>query len=373
MNSKGPSGDDEISKRTWEKAYSYSDLPPEVMDWIEQSSNELVTICTTDGEVIFVSKVVESMLGYTPEYVMNSILSEFLSIYDKQIVQGRLERLKDEKQIFRFHLKDVNGKLIWTETEVSRVHLKTKKEPVFIGITRDITDRKEVEEMMVRSEKLSVAGQLAAGIAHEIRNPLTSLKGFLQLLQSGSEAKMDYFKIMEEEIQKIETITSELLFISKPMTDYKKVEKISPLLNDVIVLLSSEANMAGIEITLNTNEEAKIICDRSQIKQVFINLVKNAIESMNSGGKIDINVKQNKERGLCIVDVIDEGAGISPDIIHKLTEPFFTTKKQGTGLGLMITNEILQRHGGRLDIYLVEGKKGSRFQVSLPLASKETL
>lgn len=372
-NHRDSSSSGEVQKESWDKVYSYSDLPPEVMNWIELHSNDLVSICRTDGEIIFVSRVIEKMLGYTSDYVIGSIVGEFLSDYDKKIFLARLDNLGNEQQKFRFHLRDVHGKYIWTETEVSLVNIESKEEPIFVGITRDITDRKEVEEMMVRSEKLSVAGQLAAGIAHEIRNPLTSLKGFLQLLQAGVEAKSDYYKIMEDEIQKIETITSELLFISKPMTDHKKNEKVSPLLKDVIILLSSQAKMAGIEISLNIIDDPVIMCDRSQIKQIFINLIKNAIESMKSGGKVEVNIKQDNKRNRCIIDVIDEGEGISPEIIHKLTEPFFTTKKNGTGLGLMITNEILQRHGGRLDIYIAENKKGSHFQVSLPLENKTTL
>lgn len=354
-------------EENWSKTYSYFDLPREVLDWIEANSNDVITVSDMEGEIIFISNSVKKMLGYRPDYVVGSIVGDFLSPYDQQLLLSRLNKLGDEKQKFRFHIRDIEGKFIWTETDVSILKLETRRENVIVGITRDITERKEVEEMMVRSEKLSVAGQLAAGIAHEIRNPLTSLKGFLQLLQSGIESKSNYYKIMEEELQKIETITSELLFISKPMTDEKKPEKVSNLIKDVIVLFSSEAKMTGIEIFLNVIDDPWVICDRSQIKQVLINLLKNGIESMENGGRIDINVSENPGRNLCIIDVIDEGTGISSDIIHKLTEPFFTTKKNGTGLGLMITNEIIQRHGGRLDIFFPEEKKGSHFQVSLPL------
>lgn len=346
---------------------SYSDLPPEVLNWIEGNSKDLITIWNMDGKIVFVSQVIENMLGYSSDYALGSIVGEFLTGYDQKILLSRMQKLGDQKQKFRFHMRDVQGKYIWTETDVSIVDLEENNEKIFVGITRDITDRKELEEMMVRSEKLSVAGQLAAGIAHEIRNPLTSLKGFLQLLQSGVEAKNEYYNIMEEELQKIETITSELLFISKPMTDVKKPEKVVLLINDVITLLTSEAKRANVDFSLNDEQNPTVLCDRSQIKQVFINLLKNAIESMEHGGKIEIDVYEDMDKNMCVIDIFDEGHGISPDIVHKLTEPFFTTKKEGTGLGLMITNEILQRHGGRLNIYLPENKKGSHFQVSLPL------
>lgn len=362
-----PSKYEDSNNELWMNSSSYSDLPPEVLNWIEGNSKDLITIWNMDGKIVFVSQVIENMLGYSSDYALGSIVGEFLTGYDQKILLSRMQKLGDQKQKFRFHMRDVQGKYIWTETDVSIVDLEENNEKIFVGITRDITDRKELEEMMVRSEKLSVAGQLAAGIAHEIRNPLTSLKGFLQLLQSGVEAKNEYYNIMEEELQKIETITSELLFISKPMTDVKKPEKVVLLINDVITLLTSEAKRANVDFSLNDEQNPTVLCDRSQIKQVFINLLKNAIESMEHGGKIEIDVYEDMDKNMCVIDIFDEGHGISPDIVHKLTEPFFTTKKEGTGLGLMITNEILQRHGGRLNIYLPENKKGSHFQVSLPL------
>lgn len=243
------------------------------------------------------------------------------------------------------------------------MNLPKHNQEYFVALSRDITDKKEAEEIFVRSEKMSVAGQLAAGIAHEIRNPITSLKGFLQLLQTGIEGKAEYFRIMEEEIEKIQTITSELLFISKPLTNEIQNESIAELLNDICTLLGSQARLYDITIQLNFDNEMYINCDRSQIKQVFINIIKNAIEVMEEGGIIQVNVKD--QHPFVAVDVIDEGSGIPDEIIDKINEPFFTTKKNGTGLGLMITNQILEKHLGKLEVFQND-TVGSTFRVLLP-------
>lgn len=220
--------------------------------------------------------------------------------------------------------------------------------------------------MIVQSEKMSIAGQLAAGIAHEIRNPLTSLKGFLQLLQAGVNQKEIYYQIMIEEIEKIEMITSELLFISKPMTDEKKIESIHSMVMDVIMLLKSQAHLKNIEIEWSVDKDLHTYCDRSQIKQVLINIIKNAIEATDKVGVIKIEVQPSMD-GDIEIDIIDEGPGISDDIIDKIGEPFFTTKKGGTGLGLMITKQILDQQNGKIFI-VNSSEKGSTFRIVLPVA-----
>ncbi|MFC3038848.1 ATP-binding protein [Virgibacillus xinjiangensis] len=235
----------------------------------------------------------------------------------------------------------------------------------YVSIFKDMTERKELEELMIRYEKMSDAGQLAAGIAHEIRNPLTSLKGFLQLLQAGVKGRDEYYKIMLEEIEKMEKITTELLFVSKPLTDHLKMEPVTEMIRDVVTLMSTQAKIKGIDISHIAEEEdaSFIYCDRSQVKQVLLNLIKNSIEAMEEPGRIVVKTIKNTEE-ICI-QVTDEGAGVPDELIHKLGEPFFTTKKGGTGLGLMITKKILERHNGKLSVKRNE-EKGSTFMISFP-------
>jgi two-component system sporulation sensor kinase A len=228
-------------------------------------------------------------------------------------------------------------------------------------IIRDITEKKQVEAVMLQSEKLSVAGQLAAGIAHEIRNPLTAIKGFFKLLEREMDQKQEYFHIIESELNRIELILSELLLLAKPHK--VRIQKVSldTLLKDVTTLLETQAIMNNVWFEMNLGAKDPFIqCDDNQVKQVFINLIKNGIEAMSDGGNIFIETED--DGGEVIIRIKDEGSGIPEEIIARLGEPFFTTKTTGTGLGLMITFNIIKNHQGTVCVKS-EVNHGSTFEV----------
>lgn len=186
-------------------------------------------------------------------------------------------------------------------------------------------------------------------------------------MNTGIEGKEQYLKIMADEIEKIEHITSELLFISKPLTDDHHRESLNELLDDVCTLMQSQARLHDVQIMLNQSDEIFINCDRSQIKQVFINIIKNAIEVMEDGGTIQVIVIKHDQH--VDIDIVDEGPGIPDELLDKINEPFFTTKKNGTGLGLMITNQILTKHKGELTV-IRNKTRGTTFRVTLPISDE---
>ncbi len=158
----------------------------------------------------------------------------------------------------------------------------------------DASYEKENEQIMIRSEKMNIAGELAASIAHELRNPLTSIKGFFQMMKYTDEKKDLYFKVIDDELSRIEQISGELLTLAKPNSDDRKESNIVQIIYDVQVLLESRAHMENIEITVDsTSKEMTIYCDTNRIKQVFINLIKNAIDAMETGGKVCVKVKNS--------------------------------------------------------------------------------
>ena len=260
---------------------------------------------------------------------------------------------------FEQEWKTMKGNAIHTEL-VGNTTTYLRKEAMQV-IIRDITERKQAEALMLQSEKLTVAGQLAAGIAHEIRNPLTAIKGFFKLLEREMEEKKEYFHIIESELSRIELILSELLLLAKPHQVYVHPVSVHSLLKDVTTLLETQAIMNNVWFDLKLKANSPTIkCDENQMKQVFINLIKNGIEAMPSGGTIYIDTEASGDE--VVVTLRDEGTGISEDIIKRLGEPFFTTKTTGTSLGLMITFNIIKNHHGTVNV-TSEVNEGTQIEV----------
>jgi two-component system sporulation sensor kinase A len=264
-------------------------------------------------------------------------------------------------------MRGKNGDEYWLSTTVIPILGKDKKPCRYIAISQDITERKHTEELLRRSEKLSAVGQLAAGIAHEIRNPLTSLKGFVQLLRSGIEDKKhEYLGIMSSELERINCIVNELLMLAKPQRPHLQKADLCVLVKDVAALLETQAILNDIQITTHCDERVSTItCDENQLKQAFINILKNAIEASPKGGSITVIVKK-RGRNQVLIRYIDNGCGIPDDQLTKILEPFFTTKEKGTGLGLMITHKIIEEHRGRIAIRS-KLNRGTTFDVILPM------
>jgi two-component system sporulation sensor kinase A len=232
---------------------------------------------------------------------------------------------------------------------------------------RDITAWKIAQEHLQNSEKLSVAGQLAAGIAHEIRNPITSIKGFIQLMKSGIGEKQKYFDIMSSEIERIEFILSELLILAKPQSIKYERKDIRVLLSQVMTLLDTQAILNNIEFSAEFKPGVThLYCDENQLKQVFINFIKNSIESMPKGGRITIEINSENDQEM-LIRLYDQGCGIPKEVLSKLGQPFYTTKEKGTGLGFMVSKKIIENHSGKINVES-EVNKGTMIEITLPVS-----
>ncbi|OCT16997.1 hypothetical protein A8709_23670 [Paenibacillus pectinilyticus] len=233
------------------------------------------------------------------------------------------------------------------------------------GTVQDITIQRQTEELLRKTEKLNVAGQLAAGIAHEIRNPLTALKGFTKLMcNANDESKLRYYHIMQEEFNRIELILGELLILAKPQAVAYMPYDTLLILNEVIQLLNTEAIMNNVEIELVANSILPLVkCERNQLKQVFVNVIKNAVEAMPTGGSLTITAgRHNSGVELAFVD---QGQGISEERLPRIGEPFYTTKEKGTGLGMMVSFAIMEEHHGRIHYQSTVGV-GTTVTIHLP-------
>ncbi|MEH7246601.1 ATP-binding protein, partial [Neobacillus niacini] len=224
---------------------------------------------------------------------------------------------------------------------------------------------------LLQKEKLAVIGQMAAGIGHEIRNPLSSLKGFTQLQHERYPNTNDFYPIMIEEIDRINSIVNDLMYLGKPKQVSFSKANIEEIIAYTLSITQQQAKQQGVTIeTLIAGPLPPIECDSHQLKQVFINLIKNAKESMLDGGKIKINVKVlggNKMN----ISIQDEGCGIDEESLNNLGEPFYTTKKDGTGLGLMVTNQIIKEHNGEISFDSSQ-QNGTKVSVILPISQDKS-
>lgn len=235
---------------------------------------------------------------------------------------------------------------------------------------RDITKLKETEENLRKTEKLSVVGELAASVAHEVRNPLTSIKGFIQLLEVEDQKNKRYFDIILNELDRINEIVSELLVLAKPQEIVFKKCSVIQILEDVTSLLKSESNMQSVELMLHADDEIPMInCDANQLKQVFINIIKNAIEASPRGKPVQIKVSKHQNKSI-LIQVKDKGIGISAERLKRIGEPFFSHKEKGTGLGLTICFKIIESHHGKI-LFESELGKGTTVDIILPVPSKQ--
>jgi signal transduction histidine kinase len=237
----------------------------------------------------------------------------------------------------------------------------------FAEISRNITARKQTEEVIRRSEKLSVIGQLAAGVAHEIRNPLTTLRGFVQLNKQQGALSDAYLDIMLSELDRINFIVSEFLVLAKPQVGQFVPVDMRSLLSDMISLLDSQASLISASFDTRFSEHVPLIdCDANQLKQVFINIIKNSLEAMeDGGGTITVELDYDSADHAAVIRVKDQGRGISEEDLPKIGEPFFTSKTSGNGLGLMVSHRIIANHKGTMN-YSSKLGEGTCVEIRLP-------
>jgi two-component system nitrogen regulation sensor histidine kinase GlnL len=250
-----------------------------------------------------------------------------------------------------------------------------------ILLLRDQTHRKELEEDLKRSDRLATLGTLAAGLAHEIKNPLAGIRGAAQLLRRSlvrDSSLVEYTDIMIREVDRVSFLIEQLLDLSRPARLNLTSLNIHELLDDVLLLERETVEEGKITLRKQFDPSLPLIRgDRSQLTQVFLNLVKNALQAMDGRGCLTITTRietdfhireRGRKQGKFIwVEIEDNGPGIKGEDLSHIFSPFFTTKNNGTGLGLAISYRIIKEHGGLIRVESREGE-GTIFRVSLLVA-----
>lgn len=324
-----------------------------------------------DNKIVYLNKAAVNLLGASgKDEIIGRDLFDFIVLEYKNVLLERIDQVKKEKQPIHnieHKVRRSDGSTFFFEISLLNIIFGEKEAMLSIG--KDVTERKEKTELMLqKSEKLALLGQMAAGIAHEIRNPLTAIKGFIQLLKAD-HPEDEYYTIMLNELDRINTIVSEFLVLAKPNAVVFKDQDVKDLLKDVVTLINTQSILNNVQIFLEFERELpKVLCAEGQLKQVFLNVFKNAIEAMPMGGNIDVKVQLKGEDEISI-QIIDQGIGISKDRIATLGEPFYTTKEKGTGLGLMTCFRIIESHSGTLSFSSKENE-GTTVEIHLPVVIK---
>lgn len=330
----------DLEKSLMENEERYRLLVEYSPDLIAVNTNGKWSYINTTGRKMLDASCKSDLIGRN---IMDFIYPEDQEVV-KQTIAKIIEKGRNDHMLER-RLVSLDNRII--HVEIQAIVTDFLNEQSILILARDISERKKTEELLRRSEKLSVVGEIAAGIAHEIKNPLTSLNGFIQLIQNDEAEKEEYYEIMLSELGRIERIISDLLVLGESQSINKKSKNVCGLLDHVITLYRQQALENKIQIIKDSEPDIPLIqCEESQMKQVFINILKNAIEAMPNGGVLSIEVKllTNQIR----IRFTDQGKGIPSDILKKLGEPFVTTKENGTGLGLMISRRIIENHQGSL-------------------------
>lgn len=328
----------------------------------------LTVLITVDGIINYVNPAgLQLVYAESMDEVLGKSTDQFVDPSSHRTLLERREHYDKNKELgsVRYLIRCLNGHKKYVEG--FSLQITFKGQDAVIGIFKDITKQEAEKERTMQSEKLSTAGQLAAGIAHEIRNPLTAINGFMKLLRSSKDKSDQYISIIESELKRIEFIVNELLVLSKPQKNHTSTPlNLMSLIDQVITLMYGQASLKNIEIVTQYPDKPFILIMgvENQLKQVFINLLKNALEAMNHGGMIQVYLQViDKE---VQIRVQDQGYGMTKDQMDALGKPFYTTKDTGTGLGFMITQNIIHNHGGAITVDSIL-KQGTTFTVSLPM------
>ncbi len=357
----------------WESQQNYKNQLIYLNTLID-TMNEFCVTYDKNNVLTFVNQRLLETLGFRLEEMLGKSILDFIPVENRESVRRQIDNRLQNGEV-----SSHENALICKDGSVLLVKLKgspiLENEKIIGGLVlaEDITQQRRLEREMARLGQLNTVGEIAASIGHEIRNPMTTVQGFLQIMSRNEDFKDHQadFDLMLEELGRANSIITEFLALAKDKLVDLQCYNINKIVETLAPLLVADAINGDKYISFILNNVPNLLLDEKEIRQLILNLVRNAIEATAAGGVISL--KTYREENQVVLSVVDQGEGIPDDILDKLGTPFFTTKEQGTGLGLAVCFSIAARHNAKLDFK--SSLEGSTFMVrfSLPEERKEII
>jgi len=331
------------------------------------ASPDLILVVDADGTLRYMSRDIDPERGLTAAKLKGRHFSEFVAPERREFLEKRWAEIRQGVFTpFEIEVADKDG---------AKRNLLLTARPIkgadrFLVLQRDITEFKELENRYFESSKLAAVGQLSAGIAHEVRNPLSSIKMSLQILEKrmspeGNDLKR--FHIARKEVEHLEKLVSDILVFARPTEPEAHRAELNMCVESSLAMAERQVAEKKIEVQMQADDRMPLVpFDSAMLQQAFLNLYLNAIDAMAEGGTLSIQTRFDAGKNQAIVEIADSGSGISEEALPHIFNPFFTTKKYGTGLGLSQVKKIIDQHKGSIEI-LSRKDEGTRVIVTLPL------
>ncbi len=355
-----------------EKSSDFEDLRVLQEHILKNVGNGIVTL-DLSGRITSWNEAAAAITGYGED----EIKQHWQSVFGECIkgIFGHTDELRQRPFHFDGRIKKKDGSSAVLRMTASLLKDDKARVMGIILVFQDITHILEMEDRVRRQERLATVGSLAAGIAHEIRNPLASLGGSIEMLKKEPGLSGDSRRLMDivlREAERLNTIITEFLEYARPTSPSLESVSLSDLVGETVTLLkNSREYRPDIVITTEIGQDIVIHGDAQRLRQVFWNLLLNSCQAAQKGGNIVISasMEQSGERDMVTITVSDSGDGISAEHLPRIFDPFFTTKSEGTGLGLAIVHRIIDDHGGTIDVQSERGK-GTVVKITLPTAAE---
>lgn len=321
----------------------------------------MMSIRTQNGnKFVDVNSKWEQLTGYSRQEAIGSSLYDLNLLVNSAQWSEAIRKVNNNRDA-ELAIRTKSGEIL--DLIMSQQVINLNSEDCWLTVSLDITERKQLEQEMARLDRLNLIGEMAASIGHEIRNPMTSVRGFLQMFEVKYSEDKEFLGLMIEELDRANAIITEFLSLAKNKVVELAPQKLNSIVYNILPLVKASAIIQDKNVNVEIKKIPDLMLDKKEIRQLILNLVHNGLEAMEAGGTITIRTFTQGD--YVVLSIQDQGTGIEPEVLERLGTPFFTTKEKGTGLGLAVCYGIASRH--RASINIDTGDQGTTVSVRFPL------